>query len=80
MCGIPFTGELLFGPELETVLDRTAAKNKGFPQTKKKPGKVPFHQFKKFNKPGAKKRWGQQNEKDKDEFTLKPPNPKNKKQ
>lgn len=80
LCGIPFTGDLLFGPELETVLYRTAAKNKGFPQTKKRQGKAPFRHFKKFNKPGAKKHWGQQNKKGKGEFILKPNTQKNKKQ
>ena len=31
LCGIPLTGDLLFGPGLEAVLDRTADKKKAFP-------------------------------------------------
>ena len=35
LCGIPFTGDLLFGPGLEAVLDRTADKKKAFPPKRK---------------------------------------------
>ena len=41
LCGIPFTGELLFGPGLEKVLDRTADKKKAFPLKRKAPWNLP---------------------------------------
>lgn len=42
LCGLPFSGELLFGPNLESVLDRTADKKKAFPPKKKQPLKNNF--------------------------------------
>lgn len=36
LCGVPFLGDLLFGPDLDSVLDRTADKKKSFPVKKKK--------------------------------------------
>ena len=41
LCGIPFTGDLLFGPGLEKVLDRTADKKKAFPLKRKAPWNLP---------------------------------------
>lgn len=35
LCGIPFAGDLLFGSELESILDRTADKKRSFPVKKK---------------------------------------------
>lgn len=37
LCGIPLTGDLLFGPGLEAVLDRTVDKYKYFPVKRKPP-------------------------------------------
>ncbi|XP_040189524.1 lamina-associated polypeptide 2-like [Rana temporaria] len=42
LCGIPFSGDFLFGPDLETVLDRTADKKKAFPAKKKQTFKKEF--------------------------------------
>lgn len=32
LCGLPFQGNLLFGPDLDKVLERSADKKKGFPE------------------------------------------------
>ena len=63
LCGIPLTGDLLFGPGLEAVLDRTADRKKAFPIKKKFGGqtKKKFWPQKKTEiaKPeGKKKFWG----------------------
>ena len=63
LCGIPLTGDLLFGPGLEAVLDRTADKKKAFPLKKKFGGqtKKKFWTQKKVEVPkpeGKKKFWG----------------------
>lgn len=64
LCGIPLTGDLLFGPGLETVLDRTADKKKAFPIKKKfgEQAKRKFRPQRKFETPKEerqKKAWGQ---------------------
>lgn len=35
LCSVPFTGDFVFGPELDTALERTADKKKTFPTKKK---------------------------------------------
>lgn len=63
LCGIPLTGDLLFGPGLEAVLDRTADRKKAFP-FKRKPAetKRKSRPWKKLDPPKSdqqKKGWGQ---------------------
>lgn len=64
LCGIPFSGDLMFGPELETVLDRTADKKKAFPQKKKtvqqRKNFRPFRQTDKEKDHTQKRPWSSQ--------------------
>lgn len=49
LCGLPFEGDLVFDPDLEAVLDRTADEKKAFPVKKKviPQGKKNFRPFRK---------------------------------
>ena len=62
LCGLPFSGDLLFGQDLEKVLDRTADKKKAFPPKKGQNLKKNFRPFQQShkNKEENKKRWGSQ--------------------
>ncbi|XP_077319390.1 uncharacterized protein LOC143941218 isoform X2 [Lithobates pipiens] len=62
LCGLPFSGDLLFGPDLESVLDRTADKKKAFPVKKKQIAKKNFRAFQQSHKKDQehKSRWGSQ--------------------
>ena len=64
LCGIPFSGDLLFDPELESILDRTADKKKAFPvKAKNPPPKRFFRAHKQQNKgkgPQGKRGWSAQ--------------------
>lgn len=44
LCGLPITGDLLFGPELDSILVRTADNKKSFPEVKKKAVSKQFFQ------------------------------------
>ncbi|XP_071973635.1 uncharacterized protein [Engystomops pustulosus] len=44
LCGIPFQGEYVFGPDLDAILEKAADKRKGFPETKSFPKKQPFRE------------------------------------
>ena len=42
LCGLPLTGEHLFGPGLQEALERTADRKKAFPEKKKRTGRKIF--------------------------------------
>ncbi|XP_044131338.1 lamina-associated polypeptide 2, isoforms alpha/zeta-like [Bufo gargarizans] len=44
LCSIPFSGEFVFGPTLDKILEGAADKKKGFPEDKE-PKKKPFRQY-----------------------------------
>lgn len=80
--GLPFSGDLLFGPDLETVLDRTADKMKAFPSKKKPPKKnvLAVQQPHKSRDQDQKSFWSSQRGKGRSGFLFRPPDqpPKNK--
>ncbi|XP_077336773.1 lamina-associated polypeptide 2, isoforms alpha/zeta-like isoform X2 [Lithobates pipiens] len=61
LCSVPFTGDLVFGPELDSALERTADKKKTFPAKKKNFQRKIFRPFKEPSKPEKssipKKHW-----------------------
>ncbi|XP_071997340.1 uncharacterized protein [Engystomops pustulosus] len=61
LCGIPFKGEYVFGPELDTILERAADKKKGFPESRtslKKPSfRDPKERRPSFRGKGKQGRW-----------------------
>lgn len=66
ICSIPFSGDLVFGPELEKILEHNADKKKGFPVKKKPyvgPGKRNFFRKtgdnKNYRPQAGKNRWNQ---------------------
>lgn len=85
LCGVPFLGDQLFGPDLESILDRTADKKKSFPVKKKK---QPVRRFfrpqknqEKSNRPQEKRRnWAAQRGKGKGNVLFNPPTQANKTQ
>ena len=78
LCGIPFSGDLLFGPELDSILDRTADKKRSFPvKRKRQPPRRFFRQQRgqdKNNKPqGDRRGWAAQKGKEKKGILFNPP-------
>ncbi|XP_068089930.1 lamina-associated polypeptide 2-like isoform X1 [Hyperolius riggenbachi] len=52
LCTIPFSGDLLFGHQLDEILERSSDKKKGFPKkTQFRPGKRFFRKNRQGNKP-----------------------------
>ncbi|XP_072001164.1 uncharacterized protein [Engystomops pustulosus] len=45
LCSLPFSGDFLFGPELDEILAKAADKKKGFPEAKQQPKKQIFQSF-----------------------------------
>ncbi|XP_072002898.1 uncharacterized protein [Engystomops pustulosus] len=58
LCSLPFSGEFVFGPELDAILERASDKKKGFPE-RSIPKKQPFRDFKKdsYKDKGKRGRW-----------------------
>ncbi|XP_072006291.1 uncharacterized protein [Engystomops pustulosus] len=46
LCSIPFTGDFVFGPELDNILEKASDKKKGFPENKTSSRKPSFRPFK----------------------------------
>ena len=83
LCGLPFQGDLLFGPGLDSVLDRTADKKKSFPVKKKQAAKKLFRPQKaqQNSRPQEKRRnWSTQKPKGKGGVLFHPPVSTNKTQ
>lgn len=59
LCSIPVDGDLLFGPELEATLERTADKKKSFPETRRNQPARRFFRGQKSQEgdPKPKKHW-----------------------
>ena len=77
LCGIPFSGDLLFGPDLDSILDRTADRKKSFPvKRKRQPPRRFFRQQRaqdKGNKPQGDRRGWVQKAKEKKGILSNPP-------
>ncbi|XP_071989582.1 uncharacterized protein [Engystomops pustulosus] len=60
LCSLPFSGEFVFGPELDAILERASDKKKGFPE-RSTPKKQPFRDFKSqkdsYKDKGKRGRW-----------------------
>ena len=81
LCGLPFAGDLLFGPELEAILDRTADKKKAFPSKKKSPPKKRFRSVQQTNRgreQDQRSRWTSHKGKGKGGVLFRPPDQANK--
>lgn len=78
LCGLPFEGDLVFGPGLEAILDRTADKKKAFPIKKKvlPQGNRNFRAFRKTpdtKEAGYKRPWKSQRGRGKSGVLFRPP-------
>lgn len=81
----PFEGDLVFGPDLEAILDRTAEKKKAFPVKKKviPQGNKNFRAFRKtpdMKENGYKRPWRAQRGRGKSGVLFRPPTPNTKSQ
>ncbi|PIN88341.1 hypothetical protein AB205_0081150 [Aquarana catesbeiana] len=85
LCGLPFEGDLVFGPGLEAILERMADKKKAFPIKKKvvPQGNKNFRPFRKTSdskETGYKRPWRSQRGRGKSGVLFRPPTPNTKSQ
>ncbi|KAG8538028.1 hypothetical protein GDO81_023414 [Engystomops pustulosus] len=45
LCSIPFSGDFVFGPELDAILEKASDRKRGFPESKTIPKKSSFRPF-----------------------------------
>lgn len=78
LCGLHFNGDLLFGPDLEAIFDRTTDKIKAFPVKKQKVPLVknnfrPPQQTQGSKEAGHKKPWNAQSKQGRAGVLFRPP-------